>query len=79
MRFLAELVASETRLGGKARSLAELAAAGLPTPAGFAITDDLFRSLCREAPVLDRLDEETFAVLDQLRALLGRTPWPAGI
>ncbi|MBN2574904.1 MAG: hypothetical protein JXP73_10105 [Deltaproteobacteria bacterium] len=78
MRFLAELAACDGRLGGKARSLAELAAASLPTPAGFVITDDLFRDLCREVPVLDRLGEEAFAVLDRLRARLFRTPWPPG-
>jgi phosphohistidine swiveling domain-containing protein len=78
MSFLVELAVGDARLGGKARSLAELAAVGLPTPDGFAITDELFRALCREIPVLNRLDEAALARLDQLRDKLGRTPWPAG-
>ena len=55
-----------------------LAAAGLPTPAGFVVTDDLFRALCPACPVFERLDEEALAILDRLREQLGRGPWPAG-
>jgi pyruvate,water dikinase len=78
MTVLADLVAGEPRLGGKARSLAELAAAGLPTPVGFVVTDAVFRALCPGLPVLDRLDDEVLAALDELRERLLRTPWPAG-
>jgi phosphohistidine swiveling domain-containing protein len=78
MRFLAELQLGDERLGGKARSLAELAAAGLPTPAGFVVTDALFRGLCPEPPRVDRVDEATLAQLDRLRAQLLGQPWPAG-
>src|SRR5207248_3563962 len=37
--------------GGKAQHLAELIAAGLPVPAGFAIPDDAFRAAAGELPV----------------------------
>ena len=77
MGYFADLHATDARLGGKARSLAELAAAGLPTPAGFVVTDDLFRALCPACPVFERLDEEALAFLDRLREQLGRGPWPA--
>ena len=78
MKFLAELRAGDARLGGKARSLAELASAGLPTPVGFVVSDDLFRALCPEIPAFDRIDEEALAHLDRLREQIGRRPWPAG-
>jgi pyruvate,water dikinase len=78
MTFLAELRAADARLGGKARSLAEMAAAGLATPAGFVITDDLFRAICPANPGFQRLDEAALASLDGLRAQLDGTPWPAG-
>jgi phosphohistidine swiveling domain-containing protein len=50
-RFFADLVdgpAAGAGLGGKARSLARLAAAGLPTPRGFVVTDALFRALTHD-------------------------------
>ena len=78
MGFLAELLLGDDRLGGKARSLAELAAAGLPTPAGFVVTDALFRGLCPEPPRCERLDETALANLDRVRELLLRRPWPDG-
>ena len=78
MDFFAELAVGDTRLGGKARSLAELAAAGLPTPVGFVITDEVFRALCPEIPVFEHLDEKALVAFDRLRAQLGRRPWPAG-
>jgi len=78
MSFLADLDAVDARLGGKARSLAQLAAHGLATPPGFALTDELFRALCPSVPVFDHLDQAALATLDRLRATLMRAPWPAG-
>jgi len=77
MSYLAELRAGDTRLGGKAGSLSRLASAGLPTPAGFVVTDDLFRALCPEFPAYERLDEEALVLLDRLRKGIRRAPWPA--
>jgi phosphohistidine swiveling domain-containing protein len=76
--YFAELQLADARLGGKARSLAELSSAGLPTPAGFVILDDLFRSMCPEVPPIERIDEAVLSTLLDLRARLVRSPWPAG-
>jgi pyruvate,water dikinase len=78
MSFLADLSAADARLGGKARSLAQLAEQGLATPPGFALTGELFRALCPGVPVFDHLDQAALATLDELRARLMRAPWPAG-
>lgn len=78
MALLLDIAAGDARLGGKARSLAELAERRLPTPAGFVIADELFRALCPVLPVVQHLDEETLARLDRWRAELGEAPWPAG-
>jgi pyruvate,water dikinase len=78
MSFLADLDASDARLGGKACSLAQLTGHGLATPPGFAATGELFRALCPSVPVFDHLDQEVLATLDGLRAMLIRAPWPAG-
>ena len=78
MSFLADLGVADVRLGGKARSLAVLAEQGLPTPAGFVVTDALFRAFCPGIPDFHRLDEEAIASLDGLRAGLMQAPWPAG-
>jgi phosphohistidine swiveling domain-containing protein len=78
MSFVAALDASDARLGGKARSLAKLAAAGLTTPAGFVVTDALFRSLCPTVPALRQFDEAAWAAVDELRCGLQSRPWPTG-
>jgi phosphohistidine swiveling domain-containing protein len=78
MSFLAELVASDIRLGGKARSLAQLAEQSLATPPGFAVTDALFRVLCPQVPEFECLDQTALATLDRLRASVMQAPWPAG-
>jgi phosphohistidine swiveling domain-containing protein len=78
MCFLADLDATDARLGGKARSLALLSERGLATPSGFAVTDALFRALCPDVPSFQRLDEAAIASLDGLRASLIQAPWPAG-
>ena len=45
MSFFADLHGDDARLGGKARSLARLSAAGLRAPTGFVVTDELFRAI----------------------------------
>ena len=78
MSFLADLGVADVRLGGKARSLAQLAELGFATPPGFAVTGALFRTLCPEVPDFQRLDEGAIASLDGLRAGLMQSPWPDG-
>jgi hypothetical protein len=78
MSFLADLSAADARLGGKARSLAQLAEQGFATPPGFALTGELFRALCPGVPVFDHLDQAALATLDEPARRLMRAPWPAG-
>jgi pyruvate,water dikinase len=47
-------------VGGKAASLGELTAAGLPVPPGFVVTADTYRSFIEESGI----DEELFAAVD---------------
>ena len=78
MFFLADLREADGRLGGKARSLVQLAEHGLATPPGFVVADVVFRTLCPDAPGLERLDQTALTTLDLLRARLMTTPWPTG-
>jgi phosphohistidine swiveling domain-containing protein len=78
MSYLAALDAGNPSLGGKARSLARLAAAGLPTPPGFAITDALFRALCPKVSVPTPFDDVAWAELERLRDHIHTAPWPDG-
>ena len=81
MSFVADLGAADEHaasVGGKARSLMQLAAAGFLTPPGFAITDELFRALCPSPPSLDHIDEAALEALDMLRTRLMNEPWPTG-
>ena len=78
MSFLADLHGTDARLGGKARSLARLAAAGLGTPAGFVITDELFRAMAPSLVLPDRINDEALAKLDRARADLMAAPFPSG-
>jgi phosphohistidine swiveling domain-containing protein len=78
MSFFADLHGTDARLGGKARSLARLAAAGLSTPAGFVITNELFRALGPSLALPDRIDDEALVALDCARAELMAAPFPAG-
>jgi pyruvate,water dikinase len=78
MSFCADLQGADARLGGKARSLARLAAAGLPTPAGFVITDELFRAIAPALALPERIDEAALAQLDRARADLMAAAFPAG-
>jgi phosphohistidine swiveling domain-containing protein len=78
MSFFADLHGTDARLGGKARSLARLAAAGLRTPTGFAITDELFRAIGPSLSLPDRIDDGALAKLDRARIELMAAPFPAG-
>jgi len=78
MSFFADLHGTDARLGGKARSLARLAAAGLRTPTGFAITDELFRAIGPSLSLPERIDDEALAKLDRARADLMVAPFPLG-
>ncbi|MES1204754.1 MAG: PEP/pyruvate-binding domain-containing protein [Pseudomonadota bacterium] len=78
--FIRPLETDGALIGGKARSLARLAALGLPIPAGFAISADLFQTLRATAPPLPaRLQVAAdLAALDTARAAIGRAPFPPG-
>jgi hypothetical protein len=78
MSFFADLHGTDAWLGGKARSLARLAAAGLGTPAGFVITDELFRAIAPSLALPDRINDEALAKLDRARADLMAAPFPSG-
>jgi rifampicin phosphotransferase len=74
-------IADDARLGGKARSLARLRAAGLPTPAGFVVTDALFRALLvmgGPLPAATRLDAAVFEHLAALSQHLEAAAFPPG-
>ena len=49
MSYFAEVAADDGAVGGTARSLARRAAAGCRVPAGFVVTDRLFRTLAAGA------------------------------
>ena len=70
----------DARWGGKARSLARLAAAGLATPPAFVVTDDLFRALRAGGPPLPGgpLDAAALVHLDEAAAALVAAPFPDG-
>ncbi|HEX7599779.1 MAG TPA: PEP/pyruvate-binding domain-containing protein, partial [Polyangia bacterium] len=72
------LHSSSPDLGGKARSLVRLLAAGLSTPAGFVVADDVFHALCPRLSLPARIDEAALLQLDRVRADLLSAPWPAG-
>ena len=78
MSFFADLHSADACLGGKARSLARLSAAGLRTPAGFVVTDELFRAICPARSLPERIDDAALAELDRARADLSAAPFPAG-
>jgi phosphohistidine swiveling domain-containing protein len=69
----------EPRIGGKARSLLRLAAAGLPVPRAVAVTSDLYAALRDGGPPLPALaDAATLAAALDAAAALTAAPWPAG-
>jgi phosphohistidine swiveling domain-containing protein len=78
MSFFADLHGTDARLGGKARSLARLSAAGLATPSGFAIADELFRAIGPSPSLPERIDDAALGALDRARADLMAVPFPAG-
>ena len=78
MTFFADLHGTDARLGGKARSLARLSAAGLPTPAGFVVTDQLFRAISPSLSLPEKMDDVALADLDRAQAELMAAPFPAG-
>jgi phosphohistidine swiveling domain-containing protein len=71
---------ADPRIGGKARSLRRLAAAGLPVPRAFAITTDLFQRLRAGGPPLPAaLDgDAALAAVDDAVAALHAAALPAG-
>jgi phosphohistidine swiveling domain-containing protein len=78
MSFFADLHGTDARLGGKARSLARLSAAGLPTPVGFVVTDELFRAISPSLSLPEKMDDVALADLDRAQAELMAAPFPAG-
>ena len=78
MTFFADLHGDDACLGGKARSLARLSAAGLRTPVGFVITDELFRAIVPSLSLPERIDDAALAELDRAQDDLLAAPFPAG-
>ncbi len=82
MSFIVQLDrdAPAEKIGGKARSLVKLAAAGLPVPPAFALSTELFSALRAGGPPLPA----TLAAPGALAAIasaaraLREAPWPAG-
>ena len=74
------LAGHDSPIGGKARSLARLEAAGWPVPPAFAITGELFRQLRRAGPPLPAglRSAADLAVLERARDALLSAPFPAG-
>jgi phosphohistidine swiveling domain-containing protein len=70
MAFFANLHRLDPGLGGKARSLVRLSEAGLTTPVGFVVLDEVFRALVPNVALPTQIDQ---AGLDRLAA-----PWPTG-
>jgi phosphohistidine swiveling domain-containing protein len=78
MAFIQDLHSASPELGGKARSLVRLSAAGLSTPAGFVVADAVFHALCPRMSLPTRIDEAGLVQLDRARTDLMSAPWPAG-
>ena len=82
MSFLVQLdrnVPAE-KIGGKARSLVKLAAAGLPVPPAVALTTELFSSLRAGGPALPGTLAATGALgaIESAAQALREAPWPPG-
>ena len=69
---------NDERVGGKARSLARLAAAGLPVPRAFAVTSALFGALRAGGPPLPGALSDMLAVAREAETALATAPWPSG-
>jgi phosphohistidine swiveling domain-containing protein len=76
MTFIRPLSVDDPAIGGKARSLARLAALGLPTPAGFAVDVGLSRALRAGGPALPRQlrTPDDVATLEAARGALLAAP-----
>ncbi|HTA18579.1 MAG TPA: PEP/pyruvate-binding domain-containing protein, partial [Polyangia bacterium] len=70
----------DARIGGKARSLLRLAAAGAPVPRGFAVSTALFRALRAAGPPLPATlgDEDALTRARGAATALAAAPWPDG-
>ena len=83
MRFCVRLEpgADAARLGGKARSLLRLAAAGLRVPEAFVVTSDLFASLRAGGPALPATPAApgALAAIAQASRALAARSWPDGL
>jgi phosphohistidine swiveling domain-containing protein len=77
MSFFTNLNRLDPGLGGKARSLVRLSDAGLITPVGFVVLEDVFRALCPGLTLPKQIDEAGLAHLDEVRKTLLTAPWPA--
>lgn len=77
MGFIAPLSDSDPRIGGKARSMAQMASMGLATPAGFVVTGAVFRALCPVENWPQNLDRAGLQKLEEAEQLLCKQPWPA--
>jgi phosphohistidine swiveling domain-containing protein len=83
MTFCAELgtgAGALDELGGKARSLRRLAAAGLPVPEAFVVTARLFRAMRAGGPALPAslADAPALTAALDAAAALAAAPWPDG-
>ncbi|HVZ86892.1 MAG TPA: hypothetical protein VHG72_07975, partial [Polyangia bacterium] len=78
VRLTAE--AGAEAIGGKARSLLRLAAAGLPVPPAFAVTADLFAALRAGGPALPAslAVPGALAAIGAATAALRQAAWPEG-
>jgi rifampicin phosphotransferase len=83
MRFCVRLEpgADAAKLGGKARSLLRLAAAGLRVPEALVVTSDLFASLRAGGPALPPTPAApgALAAIAQASRALAARPWPDGL
>jgi phosphohistidine swiveling domain-containing protein len=86
MRFCVRLGpdADAAQLGGKARSLLRLAAAGLRVPEAFVVTSDLFAAMRAGGPALPATAGETpgpaaLTAIAQASQALAARPWPEGL
>ena len=68
------------KIGGKARSLVKLSAAGLPVPPAFALSSELFSSLRAGGPPLPATlaAPGALAAIESAARALHEAPWPAG-
>ena len=68
------------KIGGKARSLVKLAAAGLPVPPAIALTSELFSTMRAGGPPLPATLAATGALtaIESAARALCVAPWPSG-